>query len=154
MHIVDQLTPFTCDLACIESLTTDFKMPITQAQLLVRYKKQLIADVRDYGDFGATSTGLLKVIWEDLGFTGSWFRDHRQAEVREAVFKPLQMHQSIFLVADYQKNGRHCMRYAGLKDDDTVYAMVPAFGLKPSFVEELSFQNLIAWDYSFAVISK
>ena len=154
MHIVDQLTPFTCGLACIESLTTDFNVPITQAQLLVKYKKQLIADVRDYGDFGATSTNLLRVIWEELTFTGYWQKDHQKDAVRELVFKKLQINQSIFLVADYQKNGTHCMRYAGLKDDDTIFAMVPAFGLLPTTVEELSFQNLIAWDYSFAVISK
>ena len=141
-------------MACIESLTTDFQVSITQAQLLVKYKKELIADVRDYGDFGSTSSQLLKAIWTDLGFSGDWQKDHRKVEVRELAFKKLQANQTIFIISNYQKNGWHCVRFAGLKDDDTVFAMVPVFGLLPSTVEEISIQNLIDWDYSFAVISR
>jgi hypothetical protein len=154
MHIVDALTPFTCGLACIESLTRDFNVLITQAESLVKYKKQLLADVRDYGDFGSTSDGLLRSIWEDLGFRGHWQKDHRKAEVRELVFKTVQANQSIFIMSDYRKNGWHCVRFAGVKDDDTIFAMVPVFGLVPSSVEEISIQNLIDWNYSFAVITR
>ena len=154
MHLVDQLTPFTCGLACIESLTTDFQFPATQAQLLVRYKNELIADVRDCGDFGSTSLRLLTKIWVDLGFSGDWQKDHRKVEVREQIFRKLQANQSVFIICNYQRNGFHCVRYAGLKDDETIFAMVPAFGVVPSNVQEVSIQNLIDWDYSFALITR
>ena len=82
----------------------------------------------------------------------SWQKDHRKDVVREQIFKTLTTKQSIFLMSNYQKNGWHCIRFGGVKDDDTIFAMVPVFGLVPSTVEEISIQNLIDWDYSFAVI--
>ena len=54
MHLVQQLTPFTCGLACIESVSFDLGHPITQAELLVRYKDELIGSAGEkIEQFGA-----------------------------------------------------------------------------------------------------
>lgn len=153
MKIVEQLTPYTCGLANLESLTADFPPPISQAAMLIKYQAMLIADARVLGDFGCTSMQAMKHIWDDAGFTGDWQKDHRQDVVRDGILKQLTAKQSVFLISNYQKNGWHCIRFAGLKDDDTVFAMVPEFGGQTK-IREVSFQNLIAWDFSFAVVTR
>jgi hypothetical protein len=73
--------------------------------------------------------------------------------VRDQVFRKLKATESVLLVSNYEKNGWHCIRSAGLKDDDTLFALVPKFGAH-SQIRDVSFQNLIDWDYSFAVVTK
>ena len=153
MQIVDQLTPFTCGLTCLESLTSDFPPAITQAEMLVRYQALLIRDTPDIGNFGATTPAAIKKICDDLGFKGDWVKDHRKEVVREQLFKRVKNTESVFICSNYEKNGWHCIRFAGLKDDDTVFAMVPEFG-SHSRIREVSIQNLIDWDYSFALLAK
>ncbi|HOG93423.1 MAG TPA: hypothetical protein PLE80_07610, partial [Opitutaceae bacterium] len=84
MHLVQQLTPFTCGLACVESITTDAGRPITQAQLMVRFKGLLLQTIPNVGIFGATNQLVLAAILQDLGFQVFPGKDHRKDVMREA----------------------------------------------------------------------
>ena len=153
MQIVNQLTSFTCGLACIESLSADFNAPITQCEMLIKYKERLIKDVPDFGDFGAARPALLEFIWQDLGFTGSWQKNnHDKTNVKESVFKTLKVNQSILIFCNFNKNSWHCIRFSCLKNDDTISAMIPLF-LEPSRIDDVSLQNLIDWEFYYAIIS-
>jgi hypothetical protein len=82
VHIVQQLTPFTCGLACIESVSFDLGRPITQAELLVRYKQELIGSTEKIEHFGAATGGHIEYFLNDLGFRTSVHKDHRHDAVR------------------------------------------------------------------------
>jgi hypothetical protein len=155
MHLVNQITPFTCGLACIESVTHDLGFVANQGHCLARFKKLLINSVSDIGDFGATNTPTIALILTELGYKAAPIRDFRIPEIPNGYFKPLDhSNQAIIIQCRYQDTAWHAMRYTGMKDDDTIFAMVPSFGRDDAFIEEIPFRKLVDWDYSFVFIQK
>jgi hypothetical protein len=152
MHIVQQLTPFTCFLACLESFTTERGKPYTQCDLLTKYRQRLYNDVPDKGDFGASSDTLMEFIWTDLGYKGAWLRHANADYVRDQVFNKLGKNQAIFILSDMHGQGWHCIRFEKVLDDQTIAAMVPQFPGVTS-VDPVKIADLVAWKYMFAVLS-
>lgn len=154
MYFINQITPFTCGLACIESVATDAGFPISQTQMLIKYKDWLIADASEGKSFGATSLSMMKKIWGDLGFYGEWIKNHNVEDVRDNVFKKLQPKQGILISSNFQKTAMHCIRYFGLKDEDTIFAIVPVFNQPYPLQMGISLRSLVEWDFEYAVISR
>ena len=151
MTIVQQITPFTCGLACIESVCADFGRPKRQEDFLREFKAELIADITKIEHFGATSNVLMRHILQRQGFTVAHHKDHRP-EVQQEQFEKIDLaKQAILITAHFNLNGWHSVRFAGMKQDDTLFAMEPSFA--KSEIAEYSISNLIKWDYSFFVIS-
>lgn len=151
MTIVPQLTPFTCGLACIESVCTDLGRPKRQEDFLREFKSELIADISRIEHFGATSNELMRRILERQGFTVQQWKDHRP-EIQQEQFETLDLaKRAILITAHFNLNSWHSVRFAGMKQDDTLFAMEPSFA--KSGIAEYSISNLIKWDYSFFIIS-
>ncbi|MEX2580867.1 MAG: hypothetical protein WD342_17540 [Verrucomicrobiales bacterium] len=152
MKLVTQLTPFTCGLACIESVCSDFDIAKTEADLLREFKNELLNGVSDYGNFGATHEGLVDLILQKLGFATNHRKDHRP-EVLNEIFDKLDLTKTAILInANFNLNSHHCVRFAGIKEDDVLFVMDPSFN--GSSIQEYSLANLIAWDYSFIIIER
>ncbi len=149
MHLVQQLTPFTCGLACVESITTDAGRPITQAQLMVRFKGLLLQTIPNVGIFGATNQLVLAAILQDLGFQVFPGKDHRKDVMREALKKA----KYALICAHHQLKDHHCWRFEMVVDDDHITAMNPGFFLPSPQVDTIAMDDLIKWDYSFVVVA-
>ena len=151
MHLVQQITPFTCGLACIESFTTDASKPITQTELLVRYKALLLQVVSpEIGHFGAANNPVLAVILQDLGYKVFFGKDHRKDLMREEFKKQA----GVLICANYNLQAGHCWLLEKVVDDDYITALNPNFFLPAAQIDKLSFDDLIKWDYSFIMVSK
>ena len=154
MHSVNQITPFTCGLACIESVATDLGISITQCDMLIKYKQELLADVPDYGDFGSTSPPLIQTIWRNLGLNGAWTRDHDIPHVRNTVFANINPKQAVLIFSNLEKRAWHCTRFIQLNGAHCVDLMVPVFHQPAAATLTFSFQDLADWDFHYAVISR
>jgi hypothetical protein len=150
MHLVQQITPFTCGLACIESFTTDEGKAISQSALLTRYKGLLLQTIPKTEVFGATNPLVLAYILQDLGFRIFSGKDHRKDVVREQ----LKRSKNALLCANHQLQAWHCWRFESVVDDDSVSAMNPGFFLPTAKIETLTIDDLIKWDYSFILVSQ
>jgi hypothetical protein len=152
MTIVHQITPFTCGLACIESVCADFGRSKRQEDFLREFKNELIADIKDIGVFGATSLGLMTHILQKQGFTVVHWKDHRP-EIQQEIFEKVDLaKQAILITAHFNLDAWHSVRFAGMKkQDDVVFAVDPSFGGAGIF--EYSIANFIKWKYEFLVIS-
>ncbi|MEY2466306.1 MAG: Peptidase family [Verrucomicrobiota bacterium] len=152
MTIVQQLTPFTCGLACIESVCADFGRPKKQEDLLREFKNELIADIKDIGVFGATSLGLMVHILQKQGFTVQACEDHRP-EIQQEVFEKIDLtKRAIIITAHFNLDAWHSVRFAGMKkQDDVIFVVDPSFGT--AGISEHSISNLIKWKYKFLMIS-
>lgn len=139
-------------MACLESITTDLGKPYTQADLLTKYRQELYNDLKDKGDFGATSNVRLEAIWRDLGYKGAWTKRADTAHVRDHVFQKMTKAQAILVFSNMQGQGWHCIRFEQVLDDQTVRAMVPNFP-GATAIDPIRFADLVAWDYRFALLS-
>ena len=152
MHLVQQLTPFTCGLACIESVSFDLGQPITQAELLVRYKQELIGSAGKIEHFGAASGGHIEYFLNDLGFRTSAHKDFRHDVVR-ATLNALSDTQAALISGHFYHAGWHFVRWAEFQDDDTMLAMNPAFSLPAATVMPFSLADLVEWDFTMLLVS-
>ena len=154
MTIVQQLTPYTCGLACIESICADFGRDGRQEKLLRDFKNELLAGARKYEEFGSTSPQMECHFLTQLGFTlERCVRDHRP-EVQQETFEKIDLAtQAILISANFHLQSRHCVRFAGMKDTtDTMLVMEPSL-INQSKIAEYSIADLIKWDYSFCIFS-
>ena len=151
MHIVQQLTPFTCGLACIESVSFDLGRPITQAELLVRYKQELIGAAGKIERFGAATGEVIESFLIDLGFRTSVHKDHRFEVVRDTL-NALSPKEAALISGHFYHSGWHFVRWAGFQDEQTVLAMNPAFSLPAAVVMPFSFKDLVAWEFTLLLV--
>jgi hypothetical protein len=146
MRLVQQLTPFTCGLACIESVSFDLGQPITQAELLVRYKDNLIGSAQKIEHFGAATGETVEFLLNDLGFTTSVFKEHRRDVVR-ATLSALSSKQAALISHRLNNSTWHFVRWAGFQDEETLLAMNPS----SAAVLPYSFADLVDWDFTILV---
>ena len=153
MTIVQQLTPFTCGLACIESVCADFGRDGRQEKLLRDFKGELLTDARKYEEFGSTSPDLECRILQQLGFTLlRCVRDHRP-EIKQLIFEKVDLSkQAILMTANFHLQSRHCVRFAGVAANGNLSVMEPSL-VNKSEIKEYSIEDLISWDYSFCIFT-
>lgn len=160
VHRANQITPFTCGLACLEGISHELGAPITQAQLLIRFRKPLydhvISSEPGIGIFGSAKNGLLQYIWGKLGFDGTWLPGPAPAIFRDQILKPLKTTERVLISCHYENNQYHTFRYAGIVNESSIHTIFPSFG---EFYQDatdvpVSFQHLVDWNYSYAVLSR
>ncbi len=152
MRLVQQLTPFTCGLACIESVSFELGKPITQAELLVQYKDILIGSAEKLEHFGAAKGETIEFLFNDMGFTTSVHKDHR-ADVVRATLDALSQNQAALISGDFQHSGWHFVRWAAFQDDQTLLLMNPSFSLPCAAVMPYSFTDLVDWDFTLLLVT-
>ena len=126
MHLVQQLTPFTCGLACIESVAFDLGSPITQAEILRRYKNDLIGCASNIQLFGEIIGETLIYLLNDLGFKTAVYENCAHDQFRD-VLANLSQKQAAIISMKLSKSAWHFVRWAGFQDDNRLLVMNPAF---------------------------
>src|SRR5262249_13132636 len=142
---------FTCGLACIESVSVDLGHPITQAELMVRYKQELIASAGKLEHFGAATGEVIQYFLNDLGFHTSIHKDHRFEVVRQTL-NALSPKEAVLISGHFYHSGWHFVRWAGFEGEQTVLAMNPAFSLPAATVMPFSFKDLVDWDFTLLLV--
>ena len=153
MHLVQQLTPLTCGLACVESVSFDLGSPITQAEILLRYKDELIGCANNKLEhFGQISGEHLEHLLNDLGFRTSVDEDRGHDHVWDALLS-LSEKQAAIISAHVNSSTWHFFRWAGFQGDHSLVVMNPAFSLPKATLETYSFDDFVKWKFSFVVIT-
>lgn len=152
MTLTHQITPFTCGLACIESIAHDLGKPITQCEILKKYKKELIAGCGRIEQFGAVPDHVLEDILQREGFATSPHKDHRKDLVKK-LFDNLTQKQAVLITALFAGHAWHSVRWAGNKNDNTFFVMDPNFGNPQPVISEYDIDLFIQWDFSFIVVT-
>lgn len=153
MHFVQQITPFTCGLACIESVSFDMGKPITQCEMLKIYKDLLLISCPKREEFGSANTITLLRILNDIGFKTCRHKDHNPKAGYEVLSK-LTDKQTAIICANFNNKADHCMRWVENKNQNIAFLMNPSFDLLSAKTEEISFDDLIKWSFEFIVITK
>jgi hypothetical protein len=153
MHLVQQLTPLTCGLACVESVSFDLGSPITQAEILRRYKDLLIGCANNKLEhFGQISGQHLEHLLNDLGFRTSVDQDRGHDHVRDALLS-LSEKQAAIISIHFNNSIWHFVRWVGFQDDHSLVVMNPAFSLPRATLEVYSLDDFVKWDLSLLVIT-
>jgi hypothetical protein len=152
MRLVQQLTPFTCGLACVESASFDLGKPITQAELLVRYKDVLIGSSQKIEQFGAATGETIDYLLNDLGFTTFIHKDHRLDVVRDTLNR-LSERQAALISGHFNQSTWHFVRWAGFQDEQTLLAMNPSFSLPRATIMPYAFTDLVNWDFTLLLVT-
>jgi hypothetical protein len=152
MHLVQQLTPLTCGLACVESVSFDLGSPITQAEILRDYKDVLIGCANKSEHFGEINGETLVYLLNDLGFTTSVDEDRGHDHVRDALLS-LSEKQAAIISVHLNNSTWHFFRWAGFQGDHSLVVMNPAFSLPKATLEVYPLDDLIKWEFSFVVIT-
>jgi hypothetical protein len=152
MRLVQQLTPFTCGLACIESVSFDLGKPITQSELMVRYKDVLIGSAPNIEHFGSANGETVEFLLNDLGFVTSIRRDHDPVSIKDTL-NCLTQNQAALISAHFDNSTWHFVRWAGFEDEGNVLVMNPSFRLPRAMVMPYEFTRLIAWDFTLLLVT-
>ena len=153
MHLVQQLTPFTCTLACIESIVTDLGTPISQCELLKKYKDCLIGSAAKIEQFGAANGDTIIYILNDLGFRASHHQDFRLDLVRSTLRALDHRNHAVMISANFNLTGWHSVRWNSFDDQDRIVAMNPSFSAPRAQMDLYKFDDLVLWDFSFLIVS-
>jgi hypothetical protein len=122
MTFVQQITPFTCGLACIESLTTDLGVSITQSEILTRFKAVLLNGLPKHEIFGVSSPPLIAYIFRDLGLQAT----EETISDSDILRQRITSNPHCILTATVSPGNTHTFRCVGL-DSDKLVMMDPGF---------------------------
>lgn len=142
MTLVQQLTPLTCGLACVESLSIDMGFPVTQAELLKRFKSELLFQLPETWRFGSTSQYLLVEILHQLGFGTELVKP----EPLGHLAKRYKANDNSIVVCQCAPGAVHCFRVGRFLSTDLLEVMDPAFDAPSARIIELPLSQLVKWD--------
>jgi hypothetical protein len=147
MTFTGQITPYTCGLACLESLYSEHGNPTTQQSLLQDYPAKCfvgrILDGRDIS--GALALHEFVDLCVHLGLQPFVFRDFRP-EVAVPFIQGIQPRQAvIFFITHFGGSGgpTHFMRFSRILAVDVFEAMNPSGN--PEFIP-ITWQQFVDWD--------
>lgn len=110
ISIVKQISDFTCVLACVESITSDWGRPFTQMQMIGQFPDLCNKGKDIEGAFTSNKDNFDK-LGEGVGFTSSFVQSLSDSGPDFAY---------LILTTDGDK---HCVRIAALKDQSSFWVM-------------------------------
>ncbi len=150
--LVNQLTPYTCSLACLESYFVDAQKPLSQADMLKQYYQILeIHDPEHRHEYGAADDGKIIGLCTARGFSAGLYMDFRQQEVEKAFQDALQKKSGVFILCFWNNQTHHCVRLSDVKMPGVYEVMCPGF--PKSSMMNVTFPPLVSWGFRFIVIS-
>lgn len=152
MTPVQQLTPFTCGLACIESLARDLGVDVSQCSLLRDFKALLRKGVPKIEQFGATSGRDVAEILIALGFTVGLYTS-KEKDAFRAVIRALGRNQA-FLAFITISGEHHTMRVGKMADDEHAVLMDPNFNYAKAEILTLPLDKFINPEFGGLLITK
>jgi hypothetical protein len=150
--VIDQLTPYTCSLACLESFFIDAGKPMTQAEMLQQcYQILEIHDPQHRHEYGAADDGKIIGLCTSRGFSAGLYMDFRQPEVEKAFGDALQKKNGVLILSFWDNQTHHCVRLSDVKMPGVYEVMCPGF--PKSSLLNVTFPQLVSWGFRFMVIS-
>jgi len=150
--IIDQLTPYTCSLACLESYFIDIKKPLSQCEILKNHYDILeVIDPAHKHEYGAIDRSKIIHLCTKLGFTAILYQDFRQKEVEQIFDDALKANNGIFIIANWNNKSSHCVRLSRIKATGLYEAMCPIH--PKSAMIDVKFSDLVQWGFMFLIIS-
>lgn len=152
MKEVTQLTPFTCGLACIESVCFDFGINKKQEDFLRDFKGELLSGITEVGHFGCTNPRMIEYILRRIGLSVQSWKDHRP-EIQSEIFERIDPIQNpVIISAHFELNYHHVVRFNGINSDGKILVMNPTFS--GATIDKYQLSDLIKWDYEFLLITR
>jgi len=150
--LVDQLTPYTCSLACLESYFADVQKPLSQADMLKQHYQVLqIHDPKHRHEYGAADDGKIIGLCTALGFSAGLYMDFRQQEVERAFQDALGKKSAVLILCFWGNQDHHCVRLSEVKMPGVYEVMCPGF--PTSGLVNVTFPSLVSWGFRFLIIS-
>ena len=140
MTLIQQITPFTCGLACIESLLFDLGQPITQADMLKKYKSLLKANITQIEHFGATTPDVMARILRDQNCLVELVQINSPTTLTER----LVANSNCLMVATVSPGNTHCFRFI-CQDDQFFQLMDPGFNQPSATIHQISIVTVANW---------
>lgn len=154
MTFTQQITPYTCALACLESFYRDHGNPITQQTLLRDHPaKCFVGRIHEGRDIsGALALDEFTDLCVDLGLAPVVGRDFKPEITIPFVLAVQQRQAIIFFVTHFNGGGgpQHVVGFSHMSDADVFQVMNPSGN--PSF-RPITRQQLVAWGTSFVRIT-
>ncbi|MGA9453828.1 MAG: hypothetical protein WBW41_21065 [Verrucomicrobiia bacterium] len=152
MTFTEQITPYTCGLACLESFYRDHGNPTTQQSLLKEFPAKCfvgrILDGRDIS--GALALHEFADLCVHLGLEPVVGRDFRP-EVTIPFIQSIQVHQAvIFFITHFGGGPTHFVRFSRMTGADVFEVLNPSGN--PPFLP-ITWQQFVAWDTYFVRIT-
>ncbi|MFO1437171.1 MAG: hypothetical protein U1F81_02545 [Verrucomicrobiaceae bacterium] len=148
--LLQQLTPFTCGLACIESLTTDLGCRITEAEILRSYKNELLSKLPNNEVFGATTPEDHQMILAKQGLKSELFHMITKKELH-ALFSS---NVNCIVTCIISPAEIHTFRVLSFNGTDSVQLMDPDFLNNGVATTECSLDQLLAWNSHFVFVEQ
>ncbi|MBL9185041.1 MAG: hypothetical protein JNN17_23040 [Verrucomicrobiaceae bacterium] len=148
--LLQQLTPFTCGLACIESLTTDLGCRITEAEILRRYKNELLSKLPQIEQFGATTPEDHQLILSKQGLKSDLLHLITKKELHALFSSNVNcIVTSVITPAEI-----HTFRVLSFDGSNSVKLMDPGFFNNGVTIAECTLDQLLAWDSRFLFVEQ
>jgi hypothetical protein len=144
MKIVQQITPWTCSLACIESICFDLGIKnASQQELIESFGDILMKNCQGRQEhLGIASPATVRFILKQLGFSVVDKKCHPQINV--PILQAIDLSQEVSLVqGNIEKEGNHCTRFAGLEGENVVRLMNPK--IEGADICKYTIEELNAW---------
>lgn len=148
MTLVQQITPFTCGLACIESLTRDFGVGISQCEMLIKYKELLLSEAPKLEDFGSITFTGISTILEDRGLDG----ECHHSNTPHNIINALQTSKNGIIWAKVDEGQNHYFRFSDFLNGQ-LFVMDPRFGLPKAVEGWIELVNFLSVDSIFIIIT-
>lgn len=148
MTLVQQLTPFTCSLACVESLTTDLGKRISETEILREFKAELRSQIVKVEQFGAASPELVDYILKSKGFVTKLAHQNSKDELLEFW----SLFGGCIVTCIISPSEIHTYRIIEFRDE-SVELMDPGFFRVSAGSETCTIDQLLLWDSRFLFVS-
>lgn len=150
--IINQLTPYTCVLACLESYFEDIQKPKTQCEILKDCFAVIKNPTDERKDYGAISDVQVVALAAFLGFQAGLFMDFRQNHVEPVFIDALKNNKGVLISANWNGQSQHCVRLSGVKANGIYEVMCPMFGSQKSTLLDVTFVELVQWGFRYVLI--
>lgn len=140
----NQITPYACGLACLESIFDDFGIGISQAEMMIRFKNELLQGLRSRESFGSVNLVNVQYLVGRLGIKFKAWKDHDKLSMG-ARLTTIGKQEGV--IVGMTINGQHHMAKAEKPIGETLPVVEPSFDLDQPKSETYSFDQLISFDF-------
>lgn len=139
----NQITPFTCGLACLEGVLADLGLADTQETMLVTYKSTLLYGITGH-DFGTLNRVNVRLLAAKLGVKVQIWKDHDPASVAARFAAPTNVKGAII---GFTREGVNHMAKVESCENHVVTVSEPDFNKDTPDVKSYTVAELIGYDF-------
>jgi hypothetical protein len=151
---IPALTPYTCGLACLESVFLDMGRPLSQSDMLKQFYPFLLnPDPEHFHEYGSTTPNQIIGICQHLGFkivqTG---QDFTEANCATVFGDWLSKDVAVLIYSFWQGKYHHCVRLSKILTTSEYEVVNPS--LAHFDITKVLFSDLVSWQFGYIAIGK